>query len=320
MNTPAPTKSGRRAPFRRSEPPTPQERFQKLVKRLSWFGKLYERLSFPVAVAILFTNNRFDKSYGLTRRKRLAFSWRVYRNTSKIPTGVSYKAHLAMAVKIFEIPRRVPGVIVECGCWKGGTTANLSIICDIVGRDLIAYDSFEGLPEPEEADKVNVGQKGAFRGDLEVVQDHVRAYGVIDRVQFRKGWFRDTLPHHTEPIAAAFVDVDLRSSIHDCLVNLWPHLNSDAYLFFDEYCQVPLCSVFFSERFWRDYLDTTPPGLLGTGTGIGVGQYFLGPRFGPMNSPPIQRPSSIAYTRKDFSGYWDYVPLPEPSGPPSNST
>ncbi len=57
--------------------------------------------------------------------------------------------------------------------------------------------------------------------------------------------------------------------MHDCIVNLWPHLTDEGYVFFDEYVHLHNCSLFFSERFWRDYLDTTPPGLMGTGTGVG---------------------------------------------------
>jgi hypothetical protein len=213
-----------------------------------------------------------------------------------------------MAVKLLEMPPEAKGAVVECGCWLGGTTTNLSVICDVVGRDLIVYDSFEGLPAAEAGDKMKGNVKGAFRGDLEVVQGHVREYGVIERCQFRKGWFKDTLPHHTEPIALCFIDVDLKSSMHDCVVNLWPYLIGQGYVFFDEYVHLHNCALFFSERFWRDYLDTTPPGLMGAGTGVGVGQYFLGPWIGPSAPPPNQRPTSLAYTRKNFDGLWDYVP------------
>lgn len=281
------------------------ERFH---RRLIWLGRMYERVSLPLTVFMLFSTKRFHPKYEMTWRKKWALGRRLYRNTRHIQTGISYKAHLAMAAKLLEIPPIVKGAVVECGCWLGGTSTNLSIICDIVGRDLIVYDSFEGLPAPEPRDKANPKAEGAFRGDLEVVQDHVRKYGVIERCQFRKGWFNDTLPNHTEPIVVCFIDVDLRSSMHSCIVNLWPHLVDQGYVFFDEYVHLRNCALFFSERFWREYFDTTPPGLMGTGTGVGVGQYFLGPWSGPSASPRIQQPTSIAYTRKDYDGFWDYEP------------
>ena len=64
----------------------------------------------------------------------------MFRNTRRITTGTSYRAHLAVAAKLFLLPPSVPGAVVEYGCWKGGSTANLSLICDVVGRDLIVYD------------------------------------------------------------------------------------------------------------------------------------------------------------------------------------
>ena len=278
------------------------------VKRMKAIGDIYERLSFPLSVFMLFSSRRIHPAYKMTWRKKAALGVRMYRNWRRVPTGISYKGHLAMAAKLLEIPPNCEGAVVECGCWMGGTTTNLSIICDAVGRDLIVYDSFEGLPLPEPGDNVTPMAKGSYRGDLEVVQENVRRYGVIERCSFRKGWFQETLPHHSEPLVFCFIDVDLKSSMHDCIVNLWPHLVDDGFVFFDEYVNLFHCALFFSERFWRDYLETTPPGLMGSGTGIGVGQYFLGPWRGPSSSPQPQRPSSIAYTRKGYDGFWDFVP------------
>jgi macrocin-O-methyltransferase TylF-like protien len=278
---------------------------------MRWCAGAYERLSLPITIFFLLSNPRFHPKYEMTWRKKFALGFRLYGNWRHIRTGISYKAHLAIAAKLLEIPPSVKGAVVECGCWLGGTTTNLSVICDIVGRDLIVYDSFEGLPAPVAGDNMSPMVKGSFRGDLDVVKRNVRRYGVIERCQFRKGWFKDTLPSHREDILLCFIDVDLKSSMHDCIVNLWPYLTEEGYVFFDEYVHLHNCALFFSERFWSDYLDTTPPGLMGTGTGVGVGQYFLGPWRGKSASPAIQRATSLAYTRKDFQGLWDYVPQPE---------
>lgn len=204
-------------------------------------------------------------------------------------------------------------MIVEAGCWKGGTTANLSLVADIVGRDLVVYDSFEGLPAPSEGDRWAPAMgEGAFRGGLEEVRANVARCGVVERCQFRKGWFSDTLAGHTEPIVAAFLDVDYQASLHECVLGLWPHLVDRGYMFIDEYTRLDYCALFFSERFWRTYFDRPPPGLMGAGTGAAVGQYFLGPYRG---KPPIQEPNSVAWTRKDFYGEWDYAPDDGPAAP-----
>src|SRR5687767_9684571 len=134
----------------------------------------YDALSVPIAGYFLFDGHTIHPSYRMTVRERIKLALRMYRNTKHIPSATSYRAHLAMAVKLLEIPPEVEGVVVECGCWQGGSTANLSLVCDIIGRDLIVYDSFEGLPPPTDADKyANERTEGLFRGELETVQAHV---------------------------------------------------------------------------------------------------------------------------------------------------
>lgn len=272
-------------------------------------GRGYVRLSWPFAVFFLLANPKIHPAYRMTWRRKIRLGYRMYRNGRRIQTGTSYKAHLAMASKLLEIPPSVRGVVVECGCWLGGSTANLSLVCDVVGRDLIVYDSFEGLPAAAPGDRMARDVTGSFRGDLETVREHVRRFGALERCEFRKGWFADTLRHHTEPIVLCFTDVDLMSSMHDCVVHLWPHLVENGFWFTDDYVRLDRCALFYSERFWREQLGCAPPGLMGAGTGVGVGQYFLGPW--PFN-PPVQQATSVAYTRKSFRASWDYVPEADP--------
>jgi O-methyltransferase len=264
--------------------------------------ELYHMLSMVFVSAWLLDSRRIHPAYRMTWWKKLKLAFRMCKNALRIRTGTSYKAHMAMAAKLLEIPPEVEGVVVECGCWLGGSTANLSLICDIVGRKLIVYDSFEGLPEGEPGDRhAKESAAGLFRGDLELVKENVRRFGVIERCEFRRGWFRDTLPRHTEPIVLCFLDVDFQASLHDCIVNLWPHLTEKGYVFIDEFMFLDYCALFFSERFWKEHFDAPPPGLMGAGTGVGVGQYYLGP------FDWSQDPASVAYTRKDFYALWDYV-------------
>jgi hypothetical protein len=285
----------------RTAPPSPSRDQRTMV----WLRDAYQVLSLPLVVLFLFYNRRIHKSYGMTWARKFRLALRMYRTTRRVKTATSYKAHLAMAVKLLELPPNAQGVVVECGSWLGGSTANLSLVCDIVDRTLVVYDSFEGLPSADPRDKYAspVGE-GFLRGELEVVRENVRRYGALERCEFRKGWFADTLPNHSEPIALCFLDVDYETSMHDCVVHLWPHLTDSGYVFIDEYVRLDYCALFFSERFWKEHFDTSPPGLMGVGTGIGVGQYFLGPF---STKPLIQAPTSVAYTRKDFYGMWDFA-------------
>jgi hypothetical protein len=268
----------------------------------------YQWVSLPFAILFLLYNPHLHPEYRMGWRRRIRLALQMFRNTRRIPTATSYKAHLVMAVKLLELPPKAKGVVVECGCWEGGSTANLSLVCDIVGRTLVVYDSFEGLPAPEQGDRYARPEfEGMLRAPIETVREHVRRYGAIGRCEFRKGWFHDTLPRHTEPVALCFLDVDYEASLYDCVVHLWPHLTDRGYVFIDEYSRIDYCALFFSERFWRKHFDRSPPGLLGTGTGVGVGQFFVGPLRETRGRLPLQAPTSVAYTRKDFQGEWTYV-------------
>lgn len=273
----------------------------------------YEALSWFHVTVFLLYGLKVHPSYGLTWRKRFALARRLRANTKRVPTGLSYRGHLAIAAKVFSIPPKVEGVIVEAGCWKGGTTVNLSLIAQAVGRSLIVYDSFEGLPPPVDGDHwASELAAGAYRGELEEVRANVERYGAIEVCEFRKGWFADTMGDHREPIVLAYVDVDFQSSFHDCILGLWPHLVDRGYLFMDEYTRLDYCALFFSERYWRTYFDRPPPGVMGAGSGVGLGQVFVGPF---RDQAPLQMSTTVAWTRKDFYAAWDFDAGDEPSTP-----
>ncbi len=270
------------------------------------FGRAWSFVTAPAAVFFILSSPSIHPSYRMTVRRKAQLALRMRRTTRNVVTGSSWRAHLAMAVKLLEMPPDVEGVVVECGSFQGGSTANLSLVCDIVGRELIVYDSFEGLPAPTPGDSIaHPYGTGLWAGSLETVQDHVRRFGAIDVCTFRKGWFADTMSQHTDPIVLCFLDVDYQASLHDCLTHLWPKLLPKGYLFLDDFVFLELCALFWSERYWKTYFDTTPPGLIGAGTGLGLGNFYLGPF---QERRMAHSAASIAYARKDLSGLWDFFP------------
>lgn len=272
------------------------------------FKVVFDFLSLPVVVLSVFVNPRIHPAYQMTWRKRLGLVWRYYVNSFRVLTLVSYRAQLMMAVKLLEIPPEVEGVVVECGSFLGGTTAALSWACALTGRRLIVYDSFEGLPEPAPGERLaSPGEVGLLCGPLDIVRDNVAALGRLEVCTFRKGWFADTLPHHTEPIVLALFDGDYEASLYDCVVNLWPHVVPNGLVFVDEYVHLSYCALFFSERFWREHFNEPPPGLMGAGTGVGLGQYYWGPM---ASTPPLQQGGSTSYTWKGSVAHWTYAPAP----------
>jgi O-methyltransferase len=104
--------------------------------------------------------------------------------------------------------------VVECGTWKGASAANLSLVCRIVGRQLHIYDSFQGLPAPQEGDReVQYYMAGDYCGTLDEVKRNISRAGAIDCCEFIQGWFHETLPQKQESVTLAYLDVDYEASL-----------------------------------------------------------------------------------------------------------
>ena len=200
----------------------------------------------------------------------------MFLSKLRIPTGTSYKGHLAMALKILETPPDVDGVVLECGTWQGGSSANLSLICKLTNRKLLIYDSFQGLPETQSVDRQKY-ETGEYCGSLVTVKKNIERYGAIECCEFIEGWFDQTLPHLDSPVLLAFLDVDLELSLETCVRYIWPHLVDKGFIFIDEYVDLDFCSLFWSETYWKKYFDRVPPRLIGSGVGLPLGEYYIGP-------------------------------------------
>ena len=185
-----------------------------------------------------------------------------------------------LATHLLSVPLSAEGCVVECGCFKGRSTATLSLLCSVTGRRLAVFDSFEGLPEVSESDRVHITptedryetyKKGDYTGRPAEVRGNVAKYGCLDQCEFHKGYFEDTLPSFGESVAFAFLDVDLHASLKTCLLHLWPRVREGGMLMTHEAKQLSFASIFFDRVWWREALDCEAPGLIGAGTGLPAG-------------------------------------------------
>lgn len=192
-------------------------------------------------------------------------------------TGISEQAFLYSS--ILELPAHVRGAVVECGSYKGGTSAILSLACSRSGRALHIFDSFCGLPAPTAADDHHrlvgealrhVYQEGSWAGSVEEVRQNIQRYGNIKLVEFHRGFFEDTLPKFNSPVSLAFCDVDLRASLETCVRYLWPLLSNGAMFFTHEAHHYEIASLFYDTEWWHTNLNCAPPGLVGAGGGMGL--------------------------------------------------
>jgi O-methyltransferase len=207
------------------------------------------------------------------------FAPKVVINRWRIRSESNPLEHFHMIRALFRVSSNVPGCAVECGTYKGGSAANLSLACAKVGRVLHVFDSFCGLPSPKDCDQnhhsVGVGrvlpyERGQFAGGLAEVRQNISRFGTIGSCEFHPGYFSDSLPGFSHPVVLGFLDVDLRSSLEDCVRNLWPLLQRGCRLYSHEAADFSIASLFFDREWWRESLNCSPPGLVGAGNGLGL--------------------------------------------------
>jgi len=268
-------------------------------------------INVPTVISVvihILDSKKIQPSYNITMLKKILFALKILRINRKIQSGTSFRVHLVMLLKLLEISPEIKGDVIECGTWKGATACSLSLMCKLTGRKLIICDSFEGLPEPKKSDRqARDYKKGDYAGTLEEVKKNISKYGAIECCEFVKGWFSDTLPQLNRSILLAYVDVDYEDSLYTCIKYIWSNLTENGFIFIDECLDTDYIALFYSEKFWRKNFNRTPPGLIGAGTGLALGTFYIGPWKERLEHPK-QAAVNGAYTMKSMSGYWSYYP------------
>jgi O-methyltransferase len=284
------------------------KRLLALLTKRNLLVSLYSVATMPFSITAILGSRRIHPAYKMSWWKKLQLGLRFFLNAIRIQTGTSYKTHLAMALKLFEMPPEVKGDVIECGTWKGGSAANLSLACQIVGRKLRIFDSFEGLPAGDSLDReAKLYKPGDYAGSVDEVQTNIKKYGAPECCEYVRGWFRDTLPQLNSPVVLAFLDVDLEASLDTCVRHIYPNLTSQGFIFIDEVTGTDYCALFYSERWWNENFNRTPPGLIGAGVGLALGEFYIGP-VSEISDHPMQHANAGAYMYKGMSGYWSYYP------------
>jgi O-methyltransferase len=186
---------------------------------------------------------------------------------------------LEFLAAIFALKPELSGCIVEAGAFKGGGTAKISLAAKHIDRQLIVFDSFEGLPENTEQHQKSVlghsiegwFKAGNFNGSMDEVKQNVARYGDISVCTFIKGWFEDTMPSFKQPVALAYLDVDLASSTRTCLKNLYPLISPGGAIYSQDGDFPLVIEVFKDEKFWKEEVGCTEmPVINGLGKKITI--------------------------------------------------
>jgi hypothetical protein len=146
----------------------------------------------------------------------------------------------------------IPGAIVECGVWRGGSMLAVALTLAELGdtrRELYLFDTYEGMPDPTEHDRhagasaeslLAESRPGSFiRADAslaEVRRTMSRSGYPESRIHFVKGRVEDTIPDRAPgEIALLRLDTDWYMSTRHELNHLWPRVSSGGVLILDDY-------------------------------------------------------------------------------------
>lgn len=146
----------------------------------------------------------------------------------------------------------IPGAIVECGVWRGGSMQAVALALQKLGatdRDLHLFDTFEGMPPPTDKDRRDdtPAEEMLAKHDkshriwavagLEDVQEAMAEVGYPeDHVHFHEGLVEDTIPGQApEQIALLRLDTDWYESTRHELEHLYDRLSPGGVLIIDDY-------------------------------------------------------------------------------------
>ena len=145
----------------------------------------------------------------------------------------------------------LPGDIVECGVWNGGSAAIMGVAdrddetFDKV-RNLRLFDSFRGLPSPSNRDGKQAREayfQGWCHGETEKVKRIFHRFRLsLQHVNTVAGWFDETLQTaDIQTIALLHIDADWYASVKIVLENFYDKVVEGGFVVLDDYWRWPGC-------------------------------------------------------------------------------
>lgn len=147
----------------------------------------------------------------------------------------------------------IPGAVVECGVWRGGSMQAVARTLDATNdysRDLYLFDTFEGMVEPTDKDARHDGLSATHLLENSERSARVWAYASLEdvkagfanvpypseRIHYIQGRVESTVPEQApEQIALLRLDTDWYESTKHELDHLYPRLVPGGVLFIDDY-------------------------------------------------------------------------------------
>jgi O-methyltransferase len=158
------------------------------------------------------------------------------------------------AVLLAERPAGSGEILVEAGCWRGGSTAKFSLLCARLGFRLKVFDSFEGVEKLSAvALKSEWNFSGQYSASEQVLLSNLRRFGCMGVCEIHKGWFSETLARQpvADPIRLAYVDCDLAKGTLEALTGILPALVPDGYVLSQDFHITPVRRMLLDDATWQ---------------------------------------------------------------------
>jgi O-methyltransferase len=180
-------------------------------------------------------------------------TFRLVRDFTMTPPENVYS--LIKAVE-YVVKNDIPGEIVECGVWKGGSMMAVAHTLAKLGnveKHLFLFDTFDGMSEPTELDRNWRGESAAeLMANEEETRSQSQVWGVAplaevlnnmhstpypaDRIHLIPGKVEETLPDQGPGrISILRLDTDWYESTKHELIHLFPRLSDGGVLIIDDY-------------------------------------------------------------------------------------
>jgi len=143
--------------------------------------------------------------------------------------------HLQSLLQLMCQVERLPGVVAEVGVYRGGTAR---LLCLNTSARVYLIDTFEGLPQEGPHD--NYHHKGDFADTS--VQHVIKTLTGLGNYTILKGEFprQNSEALQLQVFKLVHIDVDLYTSVRDCLAFFWPRMVSGGVIVLDDYT-TPTC-------------------------------------------------------------------------------
>ncbi len=156
-------------------------------------------------------------------------------------------------IELVKATGKVPGALAEVGVFRGGSAR---LICEAKGnRELHLFDTWDGLPDPGEADRGSGFCSGEFVASLEATSKYLAGFA---GVHFYRGLFPATAdPIRDLDFSFVHLDVDLHASTVSALEFFYPRMSKGGVIMSHDYWSPGVRTAV--DEFYRDKSEIVLP-------------------------------------------------------------